>query len=146
MHIMRRKKYIKVFYSEIWTEVIIGRPTFKIVCDTLTSHPPSKMDGITINRNFIKWQKKNGIGLNFSMKCRSRNESQVSNYRLLGASSCFVTCKFFTFNSLLPNHFVVWNIEKPSNYWISKIKHYHLQRTFIQMFLGIFCCTRQKNM
>jgi len=42
---------------------------------------------------------------------------------LICINFCFVTCKFFTFKSFPLNHFVVWNIEKPSNIWISKIKN-----------------------
>ena len=52
------KNHIKIFCSEIWVEMIFGWPTFKI-CVT----PP------------------------FSINFRSQIENQVSDYRLLGASS-----------------------------------------------------------
>lgn len=39
--------------------------------------PESKMTGVAIGRNFIKWPKKGNL-LNFLIKCRSQMENQVN--------------------------------------------------------------------
>jgi hypothetical protein len=51
-------------------------PTFKTMCDT------HKMAGISISRNFIKWQKKRRIIWNFSVKFRSKIENQMIDFRI----------------------------------------------------------------
>jgi hypothetical protein len=52
------KNHIKIFCSEIWVEMIFGWPTFKIMCNT---------------------------PIFYQLRCQIEN--QVSDYRLVGASS-----------------------------------------------------------
>jgi hypothetical protein len=51
---LENKYHIKIFYREIWAEMIFVLLTFKVLFDTTTLYPPSKMDGITVSRKFIK--------------------------------------------------------------------------------------------
>jgi hypothetical protein len=43
---LENKDHIKIFYPEIWAEMIFVWLTFKILFDTTTLYPPSKMAGI----------------------------------------------------------------------------------------------------
>ena len=54
MYILENKDHIKIFCPEIWAEMIFVWLTFKILFDTITFYPPSKMAGITVSRKFIK--------------------------------------------------------------------------------------------
>ena len=64
--ILREKYHIKIC-SEIWAEMAIGSPTFRIICDILTTtiHAPSKMAEITnlieISSNGKEKEKKNRL-------------------------------------------------------------------------------------
>ena len=78
------KNHIKIFCSEIWVEMILGWPTFKIMCN----------DPI------------------FYFNYRCQIENQVSDYRLLGASSYLYVCMFnlywFSWNMNLEVYMVHW--------------------------------------
>jgi hypothetical protein len=75
LSILWEKNHIKIF-SEIWTEMMFGWHTFKIMCDT---------------------------PIFFNLKS---NWNQVSEYRLLGASS-FACCGFFLKWNMLDINIIV---------------------------------------
>ena len=52
-----KKKYIEIFSSETWTELIFGWSTFKIICDTSAS-TKEVCHCYRVRWNLIKWQEK----------------------------------------------------------------------------------------
>ena len=54
VYFLESKDHIKIFYPEIWAEMIFVWLTFNILFDTTTLYPPSKMAGMFVESSLNK--------------------------------------------------------------------------------------------
>ena len=54
VYFLESKNHIKIFYPEIWAEMIFVWLTFNILFDTTTLYPPSKMAGMFVESSLNK--------------------------------------------------------------------------------------------